>query len=200
MPPGHAGLLPRGGAGPQPLWSGRPRQAAAAAPLPGLDPELRAAAGHGASAAAGPGPGPAREAVRRRQPGVPVSWPLRPAPGSARREAPASGRGLRTRSPTTWRGSSPAPAAAWAVASTPAPTGASCGGRSWGPTATPTGSTCAARRTSSACSTRSPRPARRSFPMRRTSSTTSRAPRTRRRTAAPWSTSGSSPPSPMSTA
>ena len=36
-----------------------------------------------------PGPGPARQAVRRRQPGVPVSWPLRPAPGSARREAPA---------------------------------------------------------------------------------------------------------------
>ena len=89
VPPGHAGLLPRGGAGPQPLRSGRPHQAAAAAPVPGLDPELRAAAGHGASAAAGPGPGPARQAVRRRQPGVPVPWPLRPAPGSARREAPA---------------------------------------------------------------------------------------------------------------
>ena len=63
----------------------------------------------------------------------------------------------------------------------------------------PTGSTCAARRTSGACSTRSPGPARRSFPTRRTSSTTSRAPRTRRRTAALWSSSGFSPTSPMST-
>ena len=30
-----------------------------------------------------PGPDPARQAIRRRQPRVPVSWPLRPAPGSA---------------------------------------------------------------------------------------------------------------------
>ena len=90
--------------------------------------------------------------------------------------------------------------AAWPVASTPGPTGASCGGRSWGPTATPTGSTCAARRTSGAYSTRSPGSARRSFPTRRTSSTTSRAPRTRRWTAVLWSSSGFSPTSPMSTA
>ena len=33
------------------------------------------------------------------------------------------------RSPTTWRGSSPAPAEAWAAASMPAPIGASSGGR-----------------------------------------------------------------------
>jgi hypothetical protein len=57
------------------------------------------------------------------------------------------------------------------------------------PTATPTGSTCAARWTSGACSTRCLGPAQRSFPTRRTSSTTSRAQRTRRPTAAPWSTS-----------
>ncbi len=34
------------------------------------------------------------QAIRRGQPGVPVSWPLRPAPGSARREAASPGRGL----------------------------------------------------------------------------------------------------------
>src|SRR5262249_20604436 len=47
---------------------------------------------------------------------------------------------------------------------------------------------------------RPPGPARRSFPTRRTSGPTSRAPRTRRRTAALWSSSGSSPTSPMLTA
>ena len=44
--------------------------------------------------AAGPGPSSARQAVRRRQPGVLLPWPLRPAPGTARREAPGPGGGL----------------------------------------------------------------------------------------------------------
>ena len=44
-----------------------------------------------------------------------------------------------TTSTTSWPGSTPARAAAWSVASTPGPTGASCGGRSWGPTATADG-------------------------------------------------------------
>ena len=96
------------------------------------------------------------QAVRRRQSGVPISWPLRPAPGSARREDCRPWSWIRTRSPTTWLGSSPAPAATWVVASTRGPTGASCVERSWGPTATPTASICAARWTSGACSTRSP--------------------------------------------
>src|SRR5262249_37807196 len=64
--PGHAGLLPRGGAGPQPLRSGGPHQAAASTPFPDLAHELRAIAGHGAGSTTGPGPAPARQAVRRR--------------------------------------------------------------------------------------------------------------------------------------
>ena len=88
-------------------------------------------------------------------------------------------------------------AAAWAVAFMRRPTGASCGGRSWGPIATPTASMCAARRMSGACSTRRPACARRSFPTPQTSTTTSRAPRIPGPTAEPWSISGSSPPSPI---
>ena len=64
----------------------------------------------------------------------------------------------------------------------------------------PMASTFAARRTSSACSTRSPASARRSSPTRRTSITTNRVPRTRRPTAAPWSISGCSRRSPISMA
>ena len=102
-------------------------------------------------------------------------------------------------STTTWLGSMPVMAAAWFVASTPPPTGASCGVRSWRLIATPTASTFVARPTSGAYSTRSPAPGRPSFPTQRTSNTTSRAPRIRRRTAAPWSSSGSSLTSPIST-
>ena len=47
----------------KPLRPRRCCQAAAAAPLPGLHPELRPAAGHGASAAAGAGSGAARQTV-----------------------------------------------------------------------------------------------------------------------------------------
>ncbi len=93
-----------------------------------------------------------------------------------------------------------AAAAAWGVASMPGPTGASFGARSSAHTATPMASTCAARRTSGACSTKSPVSARRSFPTARTSNTTSRAPRTRRPTAEPLSFSGSSQPFRISTA
>ena len=59
---------------------------------------------------------------------------------------PRSWSWTRTTLPTIWPGSSPALAAACAVASPPERTGASCGGRSWGPIAVLTGSTCAARR------------------------------------------------------
>src|SRR5262245_53665570 len=70
VPERHAGLLPRCRADPQTTRRGRPPQAATPAPVPGLDPELGAAAGRGARDAAGPGSGFARPAVRFGQPGV----------------------------------------------------------------------------------------------------------------------------------
>src|SRR6516164_8511387 len=80
----HAGLLPRCRAGPETVRGGRPRQAAAPAPGPGLD----------ASDAAGVGSGFARRAVRFGQPGVLVPRRVQSAPSPAQREAPAPGRGF----------------------------------------------------------------------------------------------------------
>ena len=50
-------------------------------------------------------------------------------------------------------GNMPALEKAWPAAFTPRPIGASCGGKSWGPTAMRMGSTFAARKTNGACST-----------------------------------------------
>ena len=94
VPPSHAGLLPRGGASPQSIRSGRPHQASAAAQVTGLDSQFRAAAIHSACATAGAGSGLARQTFRPCQPGVLVPWPLPSAAGSARPKAPAHGRGL----------------------------------------------------------------------------------------------------------
>ena len=125
------------------------------------------------------------QAVRRRQPGVPIPWSLRPTPGSTRREAPA----LVVDSHEI----------AYDLARQFARAGGSLGrrlyaGANWRKLRREELGTYRDADGVYLCSAVDERrlldqvpggPHRRSFPTRQTSSTTSRAPRTRRRTAAP---------------
>ena len=111
VPPGHAGLLPRRRAGPQPLRSGRPR------------PNGCCSCGPSPRSGASSGCGSRCQRCSRRwtgscAPGGSTSstWSSRiSATTTCARLRPASSSRAwswtRTRSPTTWRGSSPAPAA-----------------------------------------------------------------------------------------
>ena len=198
MPSGHAGLLPHG-AGPGPLRSGRPHQTAAAAPLLGLDPELRAVVGSRCRRCSGRWTGSSVLVGS-----TSLTWSLRilalrPAPGSAPRAAPAVWSWTRTRSPATWRGSSPASAATWPVAFIRDQL-VQAASRRVG-TYRVAGGVCV-------CSAADERRFLDQVPGVRTAvipnaadvENTNRAPGTRRPTAEPWSVSGSSPPSPISTA